>query len=174
MNAAPFDPALALRVLLRHGVRFVMIGGLATRLRGSPTVTNDLDICYARDNENLESLATALSELDAHLRGGPRSVPFKLEAKTLSAGDHFTFETRAGNLDILGSPSGTGGYEELRRLADVISIEGMAIPVASLDDLIAMKRAADRPKDRIEVEILSALRDEVEKGKQRKRQRKKN
>jgi len=158
----PFDPALAFRVLARHGVRFVVIGGLAARLQGSPTVTNDLDVCHLRNPENLERLAAALRELDAHLRGAPCALPFVLDAKTLAAGDQFTFETRAGNLDILGTPSGTTGFDELARLADTMPIAGMRVLVASVDDLISMKRAAGRPKDRVEVEILGALRDEVE------------
>lgn len=162
MKPFPFDPALAFRVLDAHEVRFVVIGGLAARLQGSPTVTNDLDVCYLRNPENLERLAAALRELDARLRNAPRALPFILDAKTLAAGDHFTFQTRAGNLDILGTPAGTNGFEELERLADTMSIEGRKVLVASVDDLISMKRAAGRPKDRVEVEILSALREEIE------------
>src|SRR5690348_1312727 len=97
-GSSPFDPILALRVLVSHAVDFVVIGGLAARLRGSPTVTNDLDICYRRGRENLDRLAAALRELGAHLRDAPRSLPFIVDAKTIAAGDHFTLETRAGNL----------------------------------------------------------------------------
>ena len=64
-----FDPIAALRVLQRHDVRFVIIGGVAARLWGSPTMTNDVDICYDRARSNLERLAAALQELDARLRG---------------------------------------------------------------------------------------------------------
>jgi len=59
---APFDPLRALRVLLDRGVRFVMIGGFGARLHGSPTVTNDLDVCYARDRENLVALAETAND----------------------------------------------------------------------------------------------------------------
>jgi len=166
---SPFDPILALRVLVSHRVDFVVIGGLAARLRGSPTVTNDLDISYRRGRENLDRLAAALRELDAHLRDAPRSLPFIVDAKTIAAGDHFTLETRAGNLDLIGSPAGTAGYDELERLAEKMSIEGMDIPVASLEDLITMKRAVGRPKDRVEVEILTALQDEIAARRRKKR-----
>lgn len=158
---APFDPLRALRALAAHEVRYVMIGGLGARLRGSPSVTNDLDLCYARDTENLERLALVLRELHAALRGVEDDVPFQVDAATLAAGDHFTFWTDAGALDILGTPAGTSGFEQLARRATVHEIEGLSVPVAALDDLIAMKRAAGRPKDLVEIEILSALRDEI-------------
>jgi len=129
-------------------------------MRGSPSITNDVDICYARDDDNLERLAAALRELRARLRGAPDDLPFMLDAATLKAGDHFTFETSAGALDILGTPAGVGGYEKIEVNAEQMHIRGMPLFVASLDDLIRMKLAAGRDKDMIEVEILQALRDE--------------
>ncbi|HEV8118376.1 MAG TPA: hypothetical protein VGQ32_07620 [Thermoanaerobaculia bacterium] len=145
-------------------MRFVVIGGFASRLWGSPTLTNDLGICYARDEAFLGRLADALKELNAALRGAPDGVPFVLDARTLRAGDHFTFATLAGNLDVLGSPSGVGTFEALLRAATEMEIaRGLTVPVASLYDLIKMKRAAGRPKDLIEIEVLSALQDEIEK-----------
>lgn len=163
MTAAAFDPLRIARTLRKHGVRFVVIGGFAGRLWGSPTLTNDLDLCYARDRENLERLAAALKELKARLRGVPARVPFQLDARTLEAGDHFTFETRAGNLDMLGFPAGSAGFEGLLRTAAEMEIaRGLRVPVASLEDLIRMKRASGRPKDLIEVEVLSALQEETE------------
>jgi len=159
----PFDPIRAAKTLRKHDVQFVVIGGFASRLWGSPTLTNDLDICYARDEANLGRLAEALKELHAALRGAPENVPFVLDARTLRAGDHFTFETVAGNLDLLGSPSGVGSFEALLRASTGMEIaRGLTIPVASLYDLIKMKRAAGRPKDLIEVEVLSALQDEID------------
>jgi hypothetical protein len=154
----------ALEILAKHRVRFVLIGGVAGNLRGSTTVTQDVDVCYARDDENLERMAVALRELNARLRGSPPDVPFVLDAQTLKMGDHFTFATDAGSLDVLGYPSGIpGGYEELERASDPIRIApGLTVQVASIDDLIRMKRAAGRPKDLIEVEVLGALRDEID------------
>jgi hypothetical protein len=154
----------ALEALVKYRVRFVVVGGIAANLRGSTTITNDLDICYARDGDNLERLVKALRDLKARLRGAPRDVPFRLDAKTLEMGDAFTFVTEAGSLDVTGHPSGIpGGYEELERAADEMTIGmGMTVQVASIDDLIRMKRAAGRPKDLIEVEVLGALRDEID------------
>jgi hypothetical protein len=157
-----FDPFRALRVLSAQGVRFIVIGGFAARAWGSPTMTNDLDLCYERSPDNLERLATALRELGATLRGAPAGLPFQLDAHTLRAGDSFTFETSAGALDCLGTPAGTAGYTDLAQSAAEIDLDGMPILVTSLDDLMRMKRAAGRPKDRIELEILAALREERE------------
>jgi hypothetical protein len=149
-------------VLLTHRVRFILIGGFGSRLHGSPTLTNDLDISYARDPGNLEGLAAALSELRARLRGVTEEVPFLLDPKTLKAGDHFTFVTDAGNLDCLGAPSGVSGFDELDRTAVTMDLDGLTVRVASIEDLIRMKQAAGRPKDLIEAEVLGALRDEID------------
>lgn len=162
MNGSTFDPLLALRTLIRHDVRFVVIGGIGARLHGSPTVTRDTDICYERSPENLERLAETLADLDARLRGVDEDVPFLPDAKALWAGDHFTFVTSAGDLDILGAPAGVEGFEELASHATEFEIEGSTVLVASIDDLIRMKRSAGRAKDLIEVEVLGALRDEIE------------
>ncbi|MGH2674244.1 MAG: hypothetical protein ACRDKA_06185 [Actinomycetota bacterium] len=158
-----FEYLDALEMLARHRVRFVVIGGIAARLRGSTTVTEDLDVCYARDDANLGRMARALAELHARPRGAPQDVPFTLDARTLKMGDHFTFATDAGSLDILGHPRGIpGGYDELERAAEDVDLGGFEVRVASIDDLIRMKRAAGRPKDLIEVEVLGALRDEID------------
>ncbi len=162
MTTAAFDPLKALRVLDDHGVRFILIGGLAARLLGSPTVTNDLDICPDRERDNLEALAAALDELGAGQRGAPEGLPFLLDAETLRRGDHFTFSTSAGALDLLGTPAGSGGFELLRRNAVRMNLDDLEVLVADLPDLIRMKKAAARPKDLIEVEILSALLEERE------------
>ncbi len=168
MTPAPFDPLEVLEVFARHGVRFVLIGGLAGRVWGSPTITNDLDACYDRHPDNLHHLAAALVDLEAKLRiAGPDAdidLPFLLDEVTLRRGLNFTFRTRAGAVDVLGLPAGTTGYDELAANAVEEDLAGVRVKVAALDDLIAMKLAAGRPKDRIEVEILAAVRDEIERG----------
>lgn len=157
-----FDFLGLLRALTKHRVRFVIIGGIAAAALGSPQVTYDLDICYDRSRDNLEKLATALQELQATLRGAPPDVPFLLDAGTIERGDHFTFTTPAGSIDILGTPAGSKGFEELVANASEVDFEDATALVASIDDLIRMKLAAGRPKDRITVENLGALRDELE------------
>lgn len=159
MTPGSFDIERMLRVLDEHGVQYVVVGGIAGRLHGSPTVTQDLDICYERSDDNLERLAAALRDLGAHLRGAPDDVPVLLDAKTLKAGGNFTFNTSAGALDVLAFPSGTNGYPSLASNAEELDLDGVIVRVASLDDLIRMKLAAGRAKDRIEVEVLTAIRD---------------
>lgn len=160
MSQREFDPAEALKILVAHKVDFVVIGGIAARLWGSPTVTRDLDICHARTPKNLERLAAALQQVHAKLRGVSEEVPFRLDARTLAAGDSFTFKSDVGDLDCLATPTGTGGYDDLKGTAERLDVDGLKIWVTSLIDLIEMKRAAGRQKDRIEVEVLGALRDE--------------
>ncbi|HSE63564.1 MAG TPA: hypothetical protein VLG15_08125 [Thermoanaerobaculia bacterium] len=152
-----FDPVGMLKTLDRHGVRYVVIGGFAGRFWGSNSITNDLDICYARDRKNFRALALALQELGARLRGAPPDVPFLLDAKTLEMGDHFTFQTKLGALDCLGTPLASGGYPDLIQGATRMNVDGVEVPVAALEDVMRLKRAAGRPKDRAELEILAAL-----------------
>jgi hypothetical protein len=97
-----FDPAGAFRALNAHGVRYVVIGGLASEFLGAPIGTNDIDICYERTRANLERLVNALRELHARLRvaGAHEELSFVLDNTTFAAGGRLTFVTDAGDLDI--------------------------------------------------------------------------
>lgn len=158
-----FNLVRALDALVRNNVRFIIVGGVAGRAWGSPSMTDDLGICYDRRPDNLDALARALVELQATLRGAPAGLPFILDARTLRVGDSFTFDTAAGSFDCLGTPAPTKGYEELLQNASEVELEHLRVHVCSLDDLIRMKKAAGRPKDRIELEILAAVKEEREK-----------
>lgn len=157
-----FDAIGMLRALVDQDVRFVVIGGVAAQYSGSPITTRDLDVCYARDPENLEALAAVLRDLGAALRGAPAGLPFRLDARTLARGDAFTFTTILGDLDIIGTPAGTDGYDDLVRNASIQEVDGIRLRVAAIDDLMRMKRAAGRTKDLIHLEHLGALRDELD------------
>ena len=168
MAMAPSDPADArldlgalLGALVRHGVDFVVIGGVAGLAQGSSYPTYDLDVAYARDRSNLERLVQALRDLEVNLRGAPADLPFLLDVKTLENGANFTFDTAYGKFDILGDVDGSGGYDSLRKGAVVTTVAGSEVRVASIDHLIAMKRAANRPKDRNMVEEYIVLADEI-------------
>jgi len=140
----------------------VLIGGLAGIVHGSSYPSYDVDLAYARDAENLKRLAAALRELEAKLRGAPKNLPFKLDARTLKNGSHFTFETTYGSLDIVSDPDGAPPYPKLRRSAGAPQeLEGEPIRVASLDHLIAMKEAAGRPKDQLMATEYRVLADEL-------------
>lgn len=159
-----FQPGAILDKLIEHDVRFVIVGGLAAQAHGSPSLTRVLDICYARDLPNLQNLEAVLAELVAVRRGLPTDAPSMppLDARTLRAGGLFTLTTLAGDFDLLADPDPGLDYERLRAFAIEATIAGCQVAVASLDDLILMKRAAGRPKDRIELEILGALREEID------------
>jgi len=159
---SPYDFFGILRVLIEHDVRYVLIGGQAATAHGSPSVTQDIDICYERSVGNIERLVAALRGLNAHLRGVDPSLPFQLDAETFRMSDSFTFTTDLGDLDCLGTPAGTEGYRDLSANATAMDFDGFEVAVVSLDDLIRMKRAAGRAKDRVELEILGALREEIE------------
>ncbi|MDP9227576.1 MAG: hypothetical protein M3M99_00820, partial [Actinomycetota bacterium] len=136
----------------------------AGSVHGSVLPTFDLDIAYSRSPENLERLASALSELDVTLRGAPDDLPFHPDRRTLEKGMNFTFQTQLGAVDILGEAGGIKSYEELRAASIPTRVEGVDIRVASLDHLIAMKRHANRPKDRLMIEEYLAIADEETRG----------
>ena len=56
-NMPRFDPEAILKVLESHGVDYVLIGGLAATLHGSPIRTGDADICPSPETPNLVRLA---------------------------------------------------------------------------------------------------------------------
>ena len=107
-------------------------------------------------------LGEALGEIHAQLRGADPGLPFHLDARSLRNGDAFTLTSDLGWIDILGTPAGTNGFDDLAANAETIRAFGEIFMIASIDDLIRMKRAAGRPKDRVELEILGALRAEIE------------
>lgn len=157
-----FDPLRALRALVDHGVAFVVVGGFAGQVHGAPLTTQDIDVCYERSPANLDRLAAALRTLGARLRvaGVDEELPFVLDARSLAAGDSFTFATDVGDLDVLATPAGTRGFADLDARAVAYDLgDGLVIRVAAIADLMRMKRAAGRAKDRVHLELLQALQD---------------
>jgi hypothetical protein len=112
-NTEKSDLRKIAELLIRHGVEFIVIGGQAQTLMGSPRVTFDIDLCYRRTKGNLERLALALKELNPKLRGAPSDVPVILDARALALGNNYTFETDVGKLDLLGWVEPHGDYEKL-------------------------------------------------------------
>jgi predicted nucleotidyltransferase len=152
--AAPDRPLRAgdiLRELARGGVEFVLVGGIAVQAHGYIRSTRDVDIVLSTAARAGGRLAQALSALGAEEIGRNARLT--------------RFDTRAGRLDVLdleemaGAPS---SFDELRRRALEVDLEGIEVPVAGLDDLIRMKRAAGRPQDLIDIGALTRDDEELE------------
>ncbi|MDP9325258.1 MAG: nucleotidyltransferase [Candidatus Dormibacteraeota bacterium] len=158
----PLDVGRIAKTLQRHDVKYVVIGGMAAVAHGLPWQTDDIDICPATSADNLRRLAQALTDLDARLRAqglGPGGMRIKLDERTWKLTPALTFTTAAGPLDVDVRPSGTDGYRDLIRAAETREVEGVTIPVASLEDVARSKEAAGRPKDLERLpELLKAIR----------------
>ena len=144
------DAARIVEVLNRHRVAYVIIGGYAAELHEVADLppTRDVDVCPATDRENLGRLSAVLTELNALIRtdavdGG---LPFAHDPESLARASMWNLVCDAGELDITFEPSG-GGYGHLAPHAVTIELLGHPVPVAAIDDVIASKTAAGRPKD---------------------------
>jgi hypothetical protein len=143
------DPRSIFEVLEHHGVRYVLIGGLAATFHGSPLVTNDVDVTPERTRDNLDRLSAALKELHARIRTDavPEGLAFDHNGASLASADIWNLVTSAGDLDVTFVPAGTGGYPDLRGGAIELDVLGLTIPVAALADVVRSKEAAGREKD---------------------------
>jgi predicted nucleotidyltransferase len=148
------------RHLQDHGVRFIVIGGWAAIIHGSARSTNDVDVVYARDPDNVERLVKALVPWQPYLRGAPPGLPFRWDVATIRAGLNFTLTTQYGDLDLLGEVAGGGTYEQLLPFSEEVTALGITCQVVTLERLIQLKRAAGRPKDLQIIAELQALLEE--------------
>lgn len=163
MSPPEFDPIGILEVLNRYEVRYVVLGGFAAVAYGSPLLTSDVDVTPASEPANLTRLSEALRDLDARVRvdGIDEGLTFAHDAESLRAVIVLNLQTRLGALDVVQSPSGGAGYEQLAPRRLVVTLHGVEVPLASLEDVIASKEAAGRPKDRHALPVLRALRDRL-------------
>jgi hypothetical protein len=159
---AEFAPHEVFAALERHGVRYVLVGGLAAILHGAPHVTTDADIVPEVGRDNLERLSAVLKELNARIRvvGEPDGIPFDHTAESLARVQMWNLVTDRGNVDIAFVPSGTRGYDDLVRDARAITVRGIDVPVASLADVIRSKEAAGRERDRLVLPVLRRILEE--------------
>jgi hypothetical protein len=140
-------------------VKYVIVGGVAIRSHGGNYVTEDLDVCYSRTNDNLKKIAEVLIPLDPRPRNFPEGLPFRFDWTTLQHGTNFTFATLMGDVDLLAEVSPFGGYDALMRESVCVDLDGHPTYILSIPSLIIAKRTAGRPKDEAGLIVLEALKE---------------
>lgn len=161
-----FDPVRICEILNEENVDFVVLGGFAAIVRGSSLPTQDIDVIPSRDRSNLDRLGRALTRINAMIRISGDPVPTKIDGAFLANMPHMlNLVTDFGEMDLTFSPAGSAGeFEGWRKNATLEEIDdGVSVLVASLDDIIDSKRAANRPKDLMALPYLESLRDEIRK-----------
>jgi hypothetical protein len=147
--------------LTDHGVRFVVVGGVAAVLHGSDQLTTDLDIAYDRDTGNIERLVAALVQLEAVQVTEP-DCPAEPSVKGFTHRIEL-FVSPTGNIDAFAELRRVGGYDQLATTAERIDLgNGVEVVVASIESLIWSKSGTDRPKDANHVRSLERLKEERE------------
>lgn len=157
-----FDLAALIRVLCTERVEFLLVGGVAAALQGAPVLTQDVDVVYRIEEENLDRLEGALAQLDAVARGDSRRLRF--DKSHLRTRGHKLASTNAGPLDLLDAINDDLGYEELVGSTDELEVTGYPIRVLSLERLIELKRQLGRPKDLAMLPVLEATLRERNRG----------
>lgn len=140
---------ILLQRLLSHDVDFVLAGGLACTVHGSPLVTQDIDICVAINDSQISKLRAALRDVNPRFRMNPNFKPSFL--KYPKGGDdlkNIYLETDLGILDIMSELQPVGNFETVKQRAITISLYGHACKVVCLEDLIRIKESMSRPKDK--------------------------
>lgn len=155
MTSAAFDEIL--RRLVAAGAEFVVIGGLALGARGVVRATKDIDIVVSPDVENLKVVAEVAVAAGGHVQRGEAllGTPMSIAAE-LASGEQMAIETELGRLDIVQGLDGVPSFDELRSRASDAEVLGITVAVCSVDDLRAMKRAAGRGQDLVDLENLDA------------------
>ena len=140
--------------LEREGVEYALCGGVAVTIHGAPRFTNDIDLLIAS------------SDVPAVLEA-VRSVGFDIEALSMTFGAGTPGERRlqrvskmdSGELLTLDLVLVTSVFEDVWADREVYDVEGRRAGVVSVAGLIKMKRLADRPQDRLDIERLQELLD---------------
>jgi hypothetical protein len=175
------DYLAILKTLRRHGVDFVIVGGVCAVLHGAPIATFDLDVVHSREPNNLARLMAALEELDARhripgrreKRPGPshlaprdrltchseRSEESRSESRGLAS--HQLLTTCFGPLDLLGTIGKGRDYGQL--LDEAVELEiggGLKVRVSTLASLVKTKEETGQEKDRAVLPVLRRLLEE--------------
>lgn len=154
--------AETIKTFHQAGIRFVVIGGVALAAHGSNLATKDVDFAYAVDAENIERLAAFLPTIHARVLGRPVNDHFVITTDTLQKVRFLNLQSDLGAVDVMREIPGVESFDGLWNRAIPMDLGGFVVRVASIDDLIAMKRAANRPKDQSHIYELLALKKLIE------------
>lgn len=154
----PSDLERIAEALSARGIGFVVIGGQAEALHGSPRVTFDIDLCYDARRVDRAALAAVLTELGAGLRVPGGRVEVEFDAALLSQIESLTLSTREFDLDLLAEVPPLGDYARIRPRTVPMQVGASVLPVLSLEDLIRVKSHLRRPKDLDALRYLLAIR----------------
>lgn len=147
-----------LRRMKQEGVDFVVIGGVAAALRGSPIATYDLDICAPLTGANLPRILAAIADLDPCFRFRPDKMPLPPDPNYFHGFKALNLETTLGACDILGDLPGICSFEELADRTTQMNVGGFHCRVLDIETLIAAKTFAGREKDKPYLLFLEAVR----------------
>lgn len=156
MNDAPLRLNALLERLVEADVRFVLIGGLAVGAWGYVRGTKDLDVVPDPAAENLEKLAALLHELDGKVEVEDGLLTADAISIFLRTGDRALVATELGPIDVLQGMPQIPSFAALDDKATDVEISGLRVRVCSLEHLLEMKRASERPRDRDDLEALEA------------------
>lgn len=159
-----FDPVEICAILTEEEVDFVVLGGFAAIIHGSPLPTEDIDVIPSRSEDNLERLATALNRMEAKIRTGDEPIETRIDSAFIRNMSHMlNLATRFGDVDLVFTPAGDlTSYEQWSERSRRAQLrKGLVVAVADLDDIIASKTAANRPKDQRSLPYLESLRDQL-------------
>lgn len=134
----------------RFGVKYALLGGYAVGYHSKPRATKDLDLLISGLDDNLSRVASALASF-----GAPAHVVES--ARTLGATEIAHFGVPPVRVDLLRSPDGIDAESAIAR-AESAQLGELTIPVLTIDDLIANKRAAGRPQDLADAALLERVR----------------
>ncbi len=144
------------RILQKHRVDYILIGGVCASLHGSSMNTQDIDIVPARTPENLVNLAAALAEVRAYYREHP---PFRIlpTAARMDTPGHHLLMTDLGPIDLLGSIVGGRDYVSLLHGSIEVEIDDLRLRMLDLPQLIEIKRETGRRKDLLALVVLEEI-----------------
>jgi hypothetical protein len=153
-DRAPFNPLQAQEVAMAFaaaGVDYLFIGKGGAIILGFPGTTQDVDVFPAKDPDNGQRLVTAVRQLGF-------TIDDTVERDIIAGKDFIQLTDGPFDLSIVFAPDGIENYDEAKRR----SVTEGIFPVANIRDIIASRKASNRMKDRMDLQLLDLFRIEYE------------